>query len=384
MKRTIQGFLFLSLFALLQAGTARADVTRVRGGLSCRGVHPFSTECLPTEAVRVRQGRTTVLYVKGQDVNAADHNDVGVSGSGVSAKIIKDHFIAPGEGLGTGQADVELNVSANATPGERTVTLKHKGCFGCPKNYTFKIRVLRNGRITSVDVPSPADFFQEVNITFHGENIGSPLIVVATANPAGTTASVVSNLSNESTATVRLRFPDLRAEGSATLTLSEENCSGCPVYLNNNAGDNTKTAVTVSSRANFVQSITFPDGNSVTPGSVLTIQVNLAHPAGAPLRKRPSVVEIFPRPGPDVLHWQLVPSNVFAAAPGSGISFSPTGLNQVRFNTGDTLVRLRVLLSSVPAGCSQQCTAKIETRMGNINSDQPPFFKSATFTIVQQ
>jgi len=119
--------------------------------------------------------------------------------------------------------------------------------------------------------------------------------------------------------------------------------------------------------------------NSVTVGSVMTIQINLVRPA------RSNLTPINRTRGGDgeIVHWQLVPSNIFEAAPGSGTAFSPTGLNQVRIPPGDTLVRLTVHLKQAPSGCPQSgCSAQIQTRMGNINTDQPPFFKAALFTII--
>jgi hypothetical protein len=67
----------------------------------------------------------------------------------------------------------------------------------------------------------------------------------------------------------------------------------------------------------------------------------------------------------------------------TGTTFSPTGLNQVRIPGGSTLVRLTVRLKETPSRCplQQGCSAEVQMRMGNINTDQPPFFKSARFTI---
>jgi hypothetical protein len=135
---------------------------------------------------------------------------------------------------------------------------------------------------------------------------------------------------------------------------------------------------------NTLSSIFIVNGNSVRVGGLLTIQINLVRPAKLGLN--------LPGLGPskggaiqggEIVHWQLVPSSVFEAAPGSGTTFSPTGLNQVRIPGGNTLVRLTVRLKETPSGCplQQGGSAEVQTRMGNINTDQPPFFKSARFTI---
>ncbi len=376
MRRIIQGVFIISLLALFQLMPALADVTNIIGGIACS-----NPDCGPSGVAPVLQGRKTVLLIDGQDVNFADKNNVDVSGSGVSAGIIRDHLISPKFGVGTGRAEVELNVGADAPPGERTVTLNHNGCFGCPRQYKFKILVVRNGKVTDVDIPSPSAFFQQVDITFSGQRIGNAGVSVI-GFPGGTTAQVIGGQSNESRAVVRLNFSSARAEASGQIKLFDNAC-GTRCVTNNEVYDgltNTQTTNVTITGPNAVKDITFPDGNSVTVGGVLTIQINLVRPAKTALFK--SAIGVPSKDG-EIVHWQLVPANVFEAAPGSGTTFSPTGLNQVRIPGGNTLVRLTVRLKQAPSGCPQQqgCNADVQTRMGNINTDQPPFFKTARFTI---
>ena len=377
MRRIIQGLFIISLLTLFQLTLALpvlADVTNIIGGIACN-----NPDCGPTAVVAVLQGKTTVLLVDGQDVNFADKNNVGVTGSGVSARIIKDHLISPKFGVGTGRAEVELVIGADATAGERTVTLNHNS-FGSLKKYTFKILVVRNGKVTDVDVPSPNEFFQQVDITFDGQRIGNAGVNVL-GFPGGTTAQVIGGQSNESRAVVRLNFSSPRAEASGQIKLFDNACGTRCVTRNEVYDGLTNNQVTNISviGPNAVKDITFPDGNTVNVGSLITFQINLVRPARTVLFKS----KIGGPSDGEIVHWQLAPSNVFEAAPGSGTTFSPTGLNQVRIPGGDTLVRLTVRVKAAPSGCPLSgCSADVQTRMGNINTDQPPFFKTARFTIV--
>lgn len=382
MKRMFQGLFVVSLFVLLQNTAVLADVTKISGGLTCNS----QQDCSPTSAVPVLQGKKTILNVDGQDVNFADKNNVGVSGSGVSASIIKDHLISPKYGFGTGRAEVELNVSLDAAAGERTVTLNHNGCFGCPKTYKFKILIIHDGKITDVDVPSPSAFFQQVDIAFSGQRIGNAGVQI-NGFPSSTTAQVIAGESNETRAVVRLNFGTLRAEASGQILLFDKNCTGAcliaaPGTFYDGLTNSSSTSVAIVG-PNAVKDITFPDGSSVTVGSLLTFQINLVRPAKNSGNSRTSgSITAFSGAG-EVVHWQMAPSNVFEAVSGSGTTFSPTGLNQVQIPGGDTLVRLTIRVKAAPSGCAQSgCSADVQTRMGNLNSDQPPFFKSARLKIV--
>ena len=378
MKRMFEILFVVSLLVLLQSTAVLADVTRISGGLTCNP----QQDCSPTSAVPVLQGKTTLLNVDGQDVNFADKNNVSVSGSGVSASIVKDHLVSPKYGVGTGRAEVSLNVTLDAAAGERTVTLHHNNCIGCPKTYKFKILIIRDGKINDVDVPSPAEFFQQVDVIFHGQRIGNAGVQL-TGFSSSTTAAVTGE-SNETRAVVRLTFASLRAEANGQILLFDKNCTGACLIANpltyydglTNIGS-TNVAIV---GPNAVRDITFPNGNIVRVGSLLTFQINLVKPARVS-SKSPITIGV-PKDG-ETVHWQMAPSNVFEAVPGSGTTFTATGLNQVRIPGGDTLVRLTVRVRVAPGGCPQSgCTADIQTRMGNLNTDQPPFFKSARLTIV--
>ncbi|MCA1602335.1 MAG: hypothetical protein LC776_12065 [Acidobacteria bacterium] len=394
MKRMIQGLLTVSFLVVLSAPPVRADVTKVSGGLGCGANADRIAECNPTQPIRIRQGTITLVRVKGQDLTAMG-NTVDVSGSGITARKITAHTIAPGEGFGTDQLDLELTVPTNAAAGERTVTVNHNICLGCPKKYKFKILVVHFGKVTGVSGTEPNDFFQEVTLTFTGERLGDAGVrvvppstsssiggsqipqVITTPNPDGTTAEILNN--TETSIQVKLRFPELRAETTQRLQFFDKNCD-CSVYqgLNNNVLFST---VTIRAKDNFIDAIEFPNGNSVRVGSLLTIRIKLARPVRS-ATTRPGVIITAIKPG-EPFRWQLVPSTVFEAAPGSGTLFNPTGLNSVTIPPGNDSVTLTVRLKQVPSGCPEQgCTGQIQTRINNFNSDQPPFFKSVQFTIL--
>jgi len=309
-------------------------------------------------------------------------NPSTVSGSGVTAR-----KKAPTRGSGLlnpdqTEVDIEFTVAPDAAPGKRTVSLHYLvELDGFDK---FDVTVLRKGRVTDVDVPSPTNFFQEVDVTLNGENIRNAGISVQFGSISGATAELRS--STDTRAVIRLRFPTVRAEATAGIVLFDKACgSTCPPRLSyTGLSDGVKTNVTIIG-PNAVSSITFPDGSSVRVGSLLAIKIKLVRPAKAASTRPSPIVTIgsATRSGGETVHWQLVPSTGFEAAAGSGIAFSPTGLNQVRIPPGDEFVILTVRLAQVPSNCPQQgCLGRIQTRMINLNTDQPPFFKQESFTML--
>lgn len=384
--QSIIKFLAVSFLLALCLLPAQADITVISGGLVCG-----NPACLPTGAVPVLQGKTTTLLIKGQDVNFADKNNVDVTGSGVTASITKDYFVAPGENFGTGAVDLRLVIAADAAPGERTVTLNHGS-----KRYRFKIVIVRNGRINSVTVPAPTDFFQSADVTFQGTRLGNAGVQLN--GFSGTTAQVVEN--TETRVVVRLNFNSLRAEASGSIVLFDEGCRNCgfisTAFEARHEGPDGERHVQVNILGpNAVKSITPP--SLVTLGSTFTIRVDLVRPASAgrisiPVRAGENQRGLpgFQVGGPvqlggETIHWQLAPSNVFEAVQGSGTTFdSAANLNQVRVRPGDTFVILTVRLRELPEGCPRQgCNVQIITRTGRLNSDQSPFFKSASFRVAR-
>src|SRR5437660_11513720 len=76
MKRSIEGFLIVSLLVLLQASPVRATIDRIVGGDVC------VAGCTKDVEYPVRQGQTTTLTVEGQYVDLS--TGLEVTGSGVT------------------------------------------------------------------------------------------------------------------------------------------------------------------------------------------------------------------------------------------------------------------------------------------------------------
>ncbi len=359
MKRNCLGLVIAGLFFVLQPASASAKIDS-------------------TTNTNLVQGTTSTVTVRGQYVdlcrrfNESD-NPSTVSGSGVTARK---------KATRSSEVEIEFTVAPDAAPGKRTVSLHYLvELSGFDK---FDVTVLRKGRVTDVDVPSPTNFFQEVDVTLNGENIGNAGISVQFGSISGATAELRS--STDTRAVIRLRFPTVRAEATAGIVLFDKACgSTCPPFLSyTGLSDGVKTNVTIIG-PNAVSSITFPDGSSVRVGSLLVIKIKLVRPAKAASTRPSPIVTIgsATRSGGETVHWQLVPSTGFEAAAGSGIAFSPTGLNQVPIPPGDEFVILTVKLNQVPSNCPQQgCLGRILTRMINLNTDQPPFFKQESFTML--
>ena len=367
MKGMIRGLLIVSLVIVFQAMPAQATINKIVGDVC--------SNCGAAVEYPIRQGQTTTVTVEGQFVDLS--TALEVTGSGVTVS---------NAGTASSKKSISIVVGANAAPGLRTVKLRYAVELNGPD--TFKILVVRSGRVTNVAVPSPSQFFNSVDIVLTGEKIDNAGVVASSFNPQPIGAEIVGdNLPTR--AVIRLRFGSLVAEASGTIFLYDKSCELCG---NSNSlsfsklryagidGDGKNNVSIIG--PNAVSEITFPNGNSVRVGSLLAIKIKLVRPAKASTSRSSPIITIGSTGG-ETVHWQLVPSTVFEAAPGSGIAFSPTGLNQVRIPPGDQFVILTVRLSQVPGNCPQQgCQGQIQTRMINLNTDQSPFFKQASFTML--
>lgn len=367
MKRMIRGLLIVTVLIVFQAMPAQATITKIVGDVC--------SNCGAAVEYPIRQGQTTTVTVEGPLVDLSTRLEV--SGSGVTVS---------NAGTSSGKKSIKIVVRADAEPGLRTVKLRYLVEATGPD--TFKILVVRSGRVTNVDVPSPSQYFNSVDIVLTGENIGNAGVVASSFNPQPSGVQIVGD-NTASRAVVRLQFSSLLAEASGIIFLYDKDCDLCSNsnslsfsklrYAGINDGGRNNVSII---GPNAVSEITFPNGNSVRVGSLLAIKIKLVRPAKASTSRSSPIITIGSTGG-ETVHWQLVPSTVFEAAPGSGIAFSPTGLNQVRIPPGDQFVILTVRLSQVPGNCPQQgCQGQAQTRMINLNTDQSPFFKRANFTIL--
>jgi hypothetical protein len=371
MKRMIQTVFAASIWVALQATPAWATIDRVFGDDTCRP----SVGCANTIEYPVLQGQTTDVTVVGQFVDLA--RAVEVTGSGVSVSTVSTD---------SSKRKLQIAVNANAEPGLRTIKLRYLVEASGPD--TFKIRVLRKGQVTSVIAPSPDEFFNEATVTLEGQNIGNAVVT-----PAGSVVASHEVLENtESRLRLRVRFNGgPLAEASFDVRLRDASCaSPCPLVASHQyKGENNSTNIPVKILGpNAVSEITFPNGANVTQGSLLTFRIKLVRPSSASSKRGTATTRLgqtlptFTQPG-DVVRWSLVNRNLFEPAPGSGTTFDPNvEQNSVRIPPGDQFVTLSVRLRQAPSGCPEQgCTGTLITRMGNFNTDQPPFRKDATFTM---
>ena len=372
----------LATVSLLAAGSlarpARADITHYQDGRLCAGL---SLGCLGKGPVALEQGETRVINVMGQNVNFC--SGVSVSGSGVTVTVAGTKLVADGASVGTGQIDLRFALTGTATPGNRNVTLGN--CMGA--NFTLTITVLRNGTATAMAaIPKQSTFFTTVDVTLTGTNIANAGAKVSNTNtnPNGTvTASILS--SDATSATVRLTFSTAQAHATGRLVLFDNAfptvCvpgSGTRIVGCYGAGIDFEIT-----GPNVVESITFPTGSRLTPGSVLTIRIKLAQPApSASTREGITLAGSITGSGGEPIRWQVHPSAVFQAEPGT--TFSPTvELNNFSFPAGTQTRDFIVRLVSLPPGCNIECTGTIEARTADFR-DAAPFKRTASFRMALQ
>ncbi|MDQ6653110.1 MAG: hypothetical protein M3Y84_10245 [Acidobacteriota bacterium] len=398
MRKLIQGMLVVSAFVVLQASPAQATIDQIIGppGELC----PPSAGCGKDFSYPIRQGKTTIITVNGQFVDLS--TGLEVDGSGVT--------VSSAAGTTSSNKKVSVAVSADAAPGVRTIKLHYLVELNGPD--TFKILVLRAGKVTSVSVPSPTEFFNDVDVTLHGEKLDNAGVFVVPTTvgtfsmgsgqvPQGPitltqTDATATILTQSATApVVRVHFiGGPFAESKATLVLfdkqlNDDVCKTHPPFcyagIDNDKGENSFHVI----GPNAVSSITFPQGSSVRVGSNLTIKITLVRPAKfAPKSFSPTLIGRSISNSGEVVSWQVVPSDSFEEAAGSGTRFSPTGDNPRGDNTvtipaGDQSILLTIRLKKTPSSCPEAgCNAQVRTRMGNFNTDQPPFLRITTFTML--
>jgi hypothetical protein len=394
-KRAIQGTFVAGLFIILQASPAQATIDKIFGppGELC------ALGCAKSFDYPVRQGKTTIITVNGQFVDLS--TGLEVSGSGVT--------VSSAAGTTSSNKKISVAVSADAAPGVRTIKLHYAVEVNGPD--TFQVLVVRSGVVASVSVPSPSEFFNDVDVTLHGQKLDNAGVFVL-PNTVGTlfigggqvpqgpitltqTDATATILTQSATApVVRVHFiGGPFAEAKATLILydkqlDEDTCKlhrgFCYGGIDNGNGESTFHVI----GPNAVSSVTFPLGSSVRVGSNFTIKITLVRPAKAAPIKAPTSVFRTTASGGEVVSWQVVPSDSFEEAAGSGTRFSPTGDNPRGENTvtipaGDQSIILTIRLKQTPSSCPQSgCSAQVRTRTGNFNTDQPPFLRITSFTMV--
>ncbi|PWT94466.1 MAG: hypothetical protein C5B55_02695 [Blastocatellia bacterium] len=387
MKKIIVGTFVLVLLVLVHASPALATISQIFGppGELCT----TSAPCSNSFDYPVLQGRTIVLTVNGQFVDLS--TSLEVSGSGVT--------VSSASGTTSSNKKISIAVSSSATPGLRTIKLHYLVETNGPD--VFQVRVIRSGKVTSVPNVQASDYFTDVDVALNGVKLDNAGVFVLpttiatftvgggqvpqvpqTLTQTNATAVVKSSSSDQTVVTVHFNGGPF-AEAQATLVLfdkqlSEDTCRQHRIFCYSGLDDGS-TAGTFQQKGqstfnaigpNAVSSISYPLGTSVSPGSVLTIRITLVRPA---------------KSGGEIVHWQMVPSTSFVEAPGSGTHFSPTGQNSITVPGGDQFKEVSVRYDQVPAGCGRSgCIGQVQTRMVNFNTDQPPFLRLSTFTLLSR
>jgi hypothetical protein len=326
----------------------------------------------------VRQGQTTTVRVQGQYVDLS--TGLEVSGSGVTVS---------SAGASSSNKSIGIVVASNAEPGLRTIKLHYLVEANGPD--TFKIRVVRNGRVTGVEIPSPTQFFSDVNITFTGLNIGNAGLVGSgmregSQGSFGSVSSSVTLIENTDTrAVVHVHFDEGGlAEAGADINLFDKSCGsicGDAYKFSYNLGYNNSELYRILG-PNAIRTISFPNGSTVSPGALLTVKVTLLRPVRSP-NKLNLGTAITPLQNEPTLFWQLDPPAAFETALRSGISYNSSGQNQITIPVGNDSVLLIVrVLPTNPCGASSPygCTCDVRVSFGSTNA-QYPATQTAPFTI---
>lgn len=381
MKRSILATLAVMLLLSWRPWAAPMTVTNIWGppGEMCILTAP----CNNTFPYPIPQGRTTTIDVEGQFVDLSTGLEVSPAAD----------ITVTSAGQSSSHKLVKIAVQSDAAPGVRTVKLHYAVEVSGPD--TFKIMVLRGGKVTSISTPTPNDYFNDVTVTFNGQHLdnakayvvptttgtfsvgGAQFPQVVTLTHSNATATVTSSTSTS--ASVKVHFDGGPfAEAKATIILfdaqltNQDTCLQHRVFCyqgtdTSGLAQNGQSTFDVVG-PNAVSSITFPSGSQVTVGSQLIARITLVKPSQ--------------ETNGTVVRWQVIPSTSFAQAAGSGTQFSPTHDNSVTIPFHSQFKDVTVQLVSLPAGCGKRgCAGTLQTRMVKFDIDQPPYLRLVQFQI---
>jgi len=303
----------------------------------------------------------------------------------------------PGEFREKGKVTLRITTT-NASPGNKTISLIDDPVLGVGgSTFTFTITVVAFPTVTSVDVPTPADPFKEITVTFHGTGLNDTFknaegsIVIHNQIPfiaVGGNASVssVSVLSSSSTSLqAKIIFTALIQDATVDVTF----------HLICNPGTaRTRVRVKSSNIKNYVESVTFPNGNTFNENSTGTININLLFPAPSAgsttvmLRGRTITLPnpAFVGTSDRKVFFKLVPATAFEAV-ANGTPINATGFTEILANVGEDIIPITFKVIDCPGfGISPGLggrteTASIHTWMHSTNSNLPPNFVEQTFRV---
>jgi hypothetical protein len=294
----------------------------------------------------------------------------------------------PGEFKGKGKVMLRITTT-NASPGNNTISLINPA----GDTFTFTITVVAFPTVTSVDVPTPADPFKEITVTFRGTGLDDTAknaegsIVIHNQIPflaVGGNASVsgVSVLSSSSTSLqARIKFTALIQDATVDVTF----------YLDCNPGTaKTRVRVKSSNIKNYVQSITFPNGNTFNENSTGTININLLFAApstgSTTVRLRSGTIITLPNPAfvgesDRKVFFKLVPATAFEAV-ANGTPINATGFTGILANVGEDIIPITFMVKDGNCfGPEKTSVVRIHTWMHSTNTNLPPNFVEETFKV---
>ena len=368
------------------------------------------TKCYPTN-----YSNAATISVYGDWIENIDR--ATTNATGVTITILeKLNGLQNNSGQFAGKGKVTLKIKTNnASPGNKTITLTDDpGPLNPGNTFTITITIVGTVTVTSVDAPTPADPFKEITVTLNGSGFQEPvdpaqgkivvdnLIPLVTVGGNATVTSVRILNSSPTSLQAKIFFSALVQDVTVELTLRSLNeCVPLGIVLP------FKKTVRVKSTniKNYVESITFPNGNAFDKNSIGTIYINLLFPApgggassGASLGtistgplKRPPGGIVY---NPDVIQnlyvnaltnsrvfFKFVPANAFVGVP-NGTPINATGFNEVRANAGEDIIPITFKVADCLGGQPGQLNSvKIQTWMHTTNTNLPPSFVEQTFSV---
>ena len=323
--------------------------------------------------------------------------------AGVTVSIVaKRNGFQNDRGPYAGKGDVTLKVgTSNATPGNKTINLINDPDFGVGgETFSFTITVVALPTVTSVNVPTPADPFQDITVTLNGTGLQGAVdpafgvIVIDNLVPfitVGGNASVSSVRVLSSSATslqAKILFTALIQDATVEITLkSTTSCSPLGSAI---TPSNFKTRVRVRSSniKNYVESFSFPQGSTFDKNSVGTININLlfAAPTSAGIRlKNQLQIPFLSGSGStenSKVFVKFVPANAFAKPDGTPFSTNSQGFIELRANPGEDIVPVTFKVIDCLGGQPGQTNSvTIQTCMHTMNTNLPPNFVAQTFSV---
>ena len=342
------------LTSLILLGTpAWAQIEWIKGDLV---VSDFRKTTLP-----FAQGRTTEYVLKGPNLDGTATVE-GLGGGVNLVKLVPQWIPA--------QVTMGLQVTATATPGLRTLTLrKAKAPWQTQGDLIDRlaIYVVRSGSF-DMTPPTLSAYFTEAGLRVRGSQLNAA-VVLAEGWPAGTTVTVDPSSAGDF-AIVRLRFPSPVAEAAGDILFHDK---GMPTFCRNRPGTYFyKVTGTTSVRKrlrilgpNAVKTLGFPGGSSYGWAQEITARLSFVQPI---------------RDGGETVYWSIanVSSEPVIAQGVAPTSYNPAApFNQATAPAGATGMDLKFRI----CGCSGTVhTVKVRTWFGS-SSAAGPGYKEASFTV---